>query len=451
MPSILFVDDEATVRQNYDLLLRHHGFAVTLCASVDEALAALERSQFDLIVTDMRMAPKSGMDLLRVVRSIAPAISVIVMTGHAEVANAIEAMKLGAVDYITKDTDHREIVITIQKAIETVQLREEIGRLREELHGQFSAEKIVGNSRAITQVLATVRRVAPTDSRVLITGESGTGKELVAETIHANSGRANFPFIAINCGAIPKDLQESELFGHVRGAFTGADRDRKGLLESATHGTVFLDEVGEMAMTTQVKLLRFLETAEFFQVGSSQSRKTDVRILAATNRNLEELVTQKLFRVDLLYRLKVVVIHLPALRERREDIPKLGMALLKQLNPRTHTSITSISKEAEQALMEYQWPGNVRELKNVLERAMIFSDTNVIELESLPEELFQTQYRSTPETTRSIDEVQPLDEVEKAHILKTLQKLNGNKLLTAQQLNIATTTLYRKLRRYGIE
>ncbi len=451
MPTILFVDDESTVRQNYDLLLRHNGFAVTLCASVDEALAALQVSSFDLIITDMRMSPKSGLDLLRVVKAQGLQTGVIVLTGHAEVQNAIEAMKLGAIDYITKETDHREILLTVQKAMDTALLREEIGRLRKELHGEFTSEKIIGSSRAIQEVLETVRRVAPTDSRVLITGESGSGKELVSETIHNNSPRHDFPFIAINCGAIPKDLQESELFGHVRGAFTGADRDRKGLLEAASRGTVFLDEVGEMSAATQVKLLRFLESGEYFPVGSSVARKADVRILAATNRKLEELVAQKLFREDLLYRLKVVVIHVPALRDRTEDIAQLSVHLIRQLNPRTHTSISSLTNEAEQALMEYRWPGNVRELKNVLERALIFADKDVIDIESLPEEIFQSKLNTTPTDAASADGVLPLEEVEKAHILQTLKHLGGNKLLTAQQLNIATTTLYRKLRQYGIE
>lgn len=450
MPRILFVDDEATVRQNYDLLLRHNGFEVTLCSTVDEALTALAVSSFDLIITDMRMSPKSGLDLLRAVKSMDLHTEVIVLTGHAEVQNAIEAMKLGALDYITKDTDHREILLTIQKAAETISLREEVGRLRKELRGDFAAEKIIGSSRAIKDILETVRRVAPTDSRVLITGESGSGKELVAESIHHNSRRREAPFIAINCGAIAKDLQESELFGHVRGAFTGADRDRKGLLESASSGTVFLDEVGEMSPTTQVKLLRFLESGEYFPVGSSSSRKVDVRILAATNRNLEELVAAKLFREDLLYRLKVVVIHLPSLRERVEDIPKLCAYLIADLNPRTHTTIHSVSKHAMEALMEYRWPGNVRELKNVLERAMIFSKHDVIELEALPEEIFQRKQK-LGEVGRSATDVIPLDEIEKTHILQTLQRNGGNKLMTAQQLNIATTTLYRKLRQYGIE
>jgi DNA-binding NtrC family response regulator len=451
MPSILFVDDEPTVRQNYELLLTHSDYEVKLCSTVDEALSELAQSSFDLIITDMRMGQKSGLDLLRSARTLAPETSVIVLTGHAEVQNAIEAMKLGAQDYITKDTDYKEILLIVQKALDTKLLKDEVGRLRKRLQSDFSADKIIGTSKLIAHILATVKRVAATDSRVLITGESGTGKELIAETIHTNGPRRDYPFIAINCGAIPKDLQESELFGHVRGAFTGADRDRKGLLESAHRGTVFLDEIGDMSLETQVKLLRLLESGEFYPVGSSTARKVDIRVIAATNKDLEAAIANGLFREDLFYRLKVVVIHLPPLRERKEDIPLLAIYLLTQLNLKTHTNICGLSPEAEEVLMEYDWPGNVRELKNVLERALIFTDTDQIDVEALPEELFRKPSRGKTQRGASESSTRSLDDVEKAHILETLRRLGGNKLLTAQQLDIATTTLYRKLKQYGIE
>jgi DNA-binding NtrC family response regulator len=448
MISILFVDDEQAVRENFDILLKHHGYHVELSENVAKALSLLKNNEFDLIITDMRMAPQTGLDLLRSAKSIAPNTGIIVLTGHGEIQNAIEAMKLGALDYITKETDYKEILLTIEKALEKKLLKEEIRELRSKLRSEFSTTQIIGESEAIKKIIETVKRVAPTDSRVLITGESGTGKELVAQTIHQNSTRQDNPFIAFNCGAIPKDLQESELFGHVRGAFTGAEKDRKGLFESANKGTVFLDEIAEMSVETQVKLLRFLENGEIFLVGSSIPRRVDVRIISATNRNLEELVEQGKFRSDLYYRLKVVSVHLQALRERREDIPILAHYLLSELNPKVHTSVKSFSPEVLQVLSEYSWHGNVRELKNVIERALIFSEGDQITLESLPEELFQPLHL---ENHTSQNGVLLLDEVEKNHIVEVLEKSNGNKLLTAQRLGIATTTLYRKLRQYGIE
>lgn len=452
MISILFVDDESTVRENFDILLGHHGYHVELAESVAKALSLLKNSEFDLIITDMRMAPQTGLDLLRAAKSISPGTGVVVLTGHGEIQNAIEAMKLGALDYITKETDYKEILLTIEKAVEKKLLKEEIRELRNKLRSEFSTSQIIGESDVIKKIIETVKRVAPTDSRVLITGESGTGKELVAQTIHQNSTRQDAPFIAFNCGAIPKDLQESELFGHVKGAFTGAEKDRKGLFESAQKGTVFLDEIAEMSIETQVKLLRFLENGEFFSVGSSIPRKVDVRIISATNRNLEELIEQGSFRSDLYYRLKVVSIHLPALRDRKEDIPLLAQYLLRELNPKVHTSVKSLSPEVLEVLSEYSWHGNVRELKNVIERALIFSDGDRITLESLPEELFkQLPPSSSEKKPNSSNGVLPLDEVEKNHIIDVLQKYGGNKLLTAQRLGIATTTLYRKLRQYGIE
>ena len=448
MASILFADDELSARENYQTILEHFGHSVTLATSVREAVHAIGKNgPFDLILTDMRMGSESGLDLLREARNLAPETEVIVLTGHAELENAIEAMKLGAADYLTKESDYKEIMLVVEKAIEKRSLKREIVRLRERVQQEYSYHRIVGESPATVQLHVLLQRVAPTNSRVLITGESGTGKELVAETLHTNSARKNGPFITINCGAIPRDLQESELFGYVRGAFTGADRDKTGLLESANGGTVFLDEVGEMSSETQVKLLRFLEKGEIVQVGSVKTRIIEVRTIAATNRDLAEAVREHNFREDLYYRLKVISIHLSPLRERQEDIPLLAAALLGELAPKVGSRVKKISPQAIEALKEYRWPGNVRELKNVIERALIFADGERIELEHLPEELFA---RPTI-TPRSNSEIAPLDEMEKNYILEILERNGGNKLLTAKQLNIATTTLYRKLRMYGIE
>lgn len=447
MASILFVDDELPARENYRTILEHYGHEVVLSSNVAEALESLKgQPGFDLVITDMRMGAKSGLDLLRESRTIAPETEVIVLTGHAELENAVEAMKLGASDYLTKDTDYKEIMLVVEKALEKQALKQEIERLRRRVGNEFSFRKIVGETGAIEQLRETLRRVAPTDSRVLITGESGTGKELVAETLHTNSLRKDAPFIAINCGAIPHDLQESELFGYVRGAFTGAVRDKIGLLESADRGTVFLDEIGEMTPESQVKLLRFLEKGEIAPVGSVKTKTINVRVVAATNRDLETAVKEHAFREDLYYRLKVVSVHVPPLRERKSDIPLLTEALLSELVQKVGSKANRFSSEAMQALIEYNWPGNVRELKNVIERALIFTDGAQIDIENLPEEIFS---KSVSAPTNS--DVVPLDQIEKNYILELLERNGGNKLLTAKQLNIASTTLYRKLRQYGIE
>ncbi len=450
MSLILLVDDEAAARSNYKTILEHYGHDVLLASGVEDAMSAISENQgIDLIITDMRMGSKSGLDMLREARRLTPDSEVIVLTAHAEIENAVEAMKLGAADYLTKDTDYKEIVLVVEKSLEKRALKREIDRLRKQTREEYAFGRIVGKSPAIAQLHEVLRRVAPTDARVLITGESGTGKELVAEMLHANSPRRNGSFIAINCGAVPRDLQESELFGYVRGAFTGANRDKKGLLESADRGTVFLDEVGEMSPETQVKLLRFFEKGEILPVGSSRARSVNVRVIAATNRDLAEAIRDHSFREDLYYRLKVVAIHLSPLRERKEDIPLLAQALLAELAPKIGSKVHTISPHALEALVDYDWPGNVRELKNVIERALIFADDGTLELEHLPEELFKRP--AALSTNREPREIAPLDEIEKKYILEVLERNGGNKLLTAKQLNIATTTLYRKLRMYGIE
>ena len=450
MQTILLVDDEASARQNYSTILTHYGYGVMIASSVPDALEKLQLDKpIDLILTDMRMGAQSGLDLLRDARRMIPDLDIIVLTGHAEMANAIEAMKLGAADYLTKDADYQEVILTIQKTLEKRALKNEIARLREQVQGQYSFRKITAQSRVMREVLQILERVAPSETRVLLTGETGTGKELVAETIHLNSPRRNGPFVAINCGAIPNELQESELFGHVRGAFTGATRDKKGLLETADGGTVFLDEIGEMTPESQVKLLRFLENGELTPVGSTERKKVNARVIAATNRDLAEAIRGHVFREDLYYRLKVVSIHLPPLRERKEDIPALATALLEDLRTRVQHTVRTISQEAMDALLAYGWPGNVRELRNAIERALIFTKSDTIQIEDLPEELFRMPPANG--TVPATNGTSSLDQMEKDYILQILAKNGGNKLQTARQLNIATTTLYRKLRMYGIE
>jgi DNA-binding NtrC family response regulator len=452
MPTILFVDDEAIARQNYSTILEHGGYTVVLAKDFDEAVASHRAGEsFDLVLTDMRMNHGSGLDLLRIARTIEPQPDVMILTGHAEIPNVIEAMKLGAVDYVTKETDYKEILISIEKVIEKRVLRKEVQRLRTKLRAQYSFDRIIGESAATKALIRTLARVAPTDSRVLITGESGTGKELVAETIHMESTRKDAPFIAINCGAIAANLQESELFGFVRGAFTGADRDKTGLLEAAHGGTIFLDEIGDMSLETQVKLLRVLESGEVLPVGSTTARKINVRVLAATNRDLMEGIRQKTFREDLYYRLHVVTIAISPLRDRPADILPIAASIIEALNPKMQKRVHSISTEAQEALLEYNWPGNVRELRNVIERALIFADGEELSIEDLPEELFRGSAPDTASVDTTGPAIVPLDEVERRHILDTLARLHGNKFLTAKHLRIAATTLYRKLKQYGID
>jgi DNA-binding NtrC family response regulator len=447
MATILFVDDEDSARQNYKLILEHYGHSVLLAEGVRSAEQILLDGGVDLLITDMRMGAESGLEMLRASKRISPETEVIVLTGHAELHNAVDAMKLGASDYLTKDIDYKEILMTVDKALDRKSLVREISRLRSQLQYSFSLESIIGSSETIEKLKSQVRRVAPTDSRVLITGESGTGKELVAQSIHANSPRSNRPFIAINCGAIPKELQESELFGYTKGAFTGADKDKQGLLGAAHGGTVFLDEIGDTSLETQVKLLRFLEQGEIQPVGSTSPTKVDVRILSATNKNLSIEVEEKRFREDLYYRLKVVTLSLSPLRERAEDVAAISQSLLHEISKKTHKPKISLSRETLEALTAYNWPGNVRELKSVLERAAIFCEGDKIELEHLPEELF----KQPSSESKAQNGILPLDQVEKLHIIEVLDKMGGNKLATAQHLNIATTTLYRKLRQYGID
>jgi DNA-binding NtrC family response regulator len=446
MAIILFVDDEDSARQNYKLILEHYGHTVLLAEGVQSAELQLKAGVIDLLITDMRMGDESGLDMLRAAKRVSPETEVIVLTGHAELQNAVDAMKLGASDYLTKDTEYKEILLTVDKALDRKALIGEISRLRSQLKQTFSLATIVGASGAIEKVKDLIKRVAPSDSRVLITGESGTGKELVAQTIHTNSERSNRPFIAINCGAIPRDLQESELFGYVKGAFTGAAKDKQGLLAAADGGTVFLDEIGDTTPETQVKLLRFLEQGELQPIGATSPTKVDVRVLAATNKNLVEEIEQKRFREDLYYRLKVVSIFLPPLRERKDDIDAISRSLLVGIGKKTHKPILRLSQASLDVLVGYDWPGNIRELKNILERAAIFSDGPTIELEHLPEELFRLNQQQESDGC-----ILSLNEVEKRYILEVLEKMGGNKLATAQHLNIATTTLYRKLRQYGIE
>ena len=449
MTDILLVDDEKSVSSTISMFLKKEGYRVEESSSGKEAVEKLKTKFFDLVITDLKMKPIDGLQVLRETKNINPLTEVILMTGFGTVESGVEAMRLGAYDYIQKPFDKEEFVILVGKALERKQLLTEVEHLQEELKEKYRFENIVGNSNEMMDVFSMALKVAPTDSTVLISGESGTGKELVARAVHINSRRKNRSFITINCGALPENLQESELFGHVRGAFTGAIRDKRGLFQEANGGTLFLDEVGETAPSTQVKILRFLQDGEIRRVGENDPIYVDVRLLAATNQDLEKAIEEGRFREDLYYRLNVIPIHMPPLRKRRDDIPLLINYFLEKNVTQKKKKIDQVSQDAMKILTGYHWPGNVRELENVLERAVILTNRNVILPEDLPVSIRETQ-SAGQESDEDIGE-KTLEDLEKHYILKALEKYGWNQKKVSDVLGISTTTLWRKLKSYGIE
>ncbi|MBN1782497.1 sigma-54-dependent Fis family transcriptional regulator [bacterium] len=451
MAEILLVDDEKSVRTTLSLMLKRSGYQVEEAVNGEEALKMIKAHFYDLVVTDLKMEPVDGMEVLRQVKAANKTTEIVVMTAYSTVESGVEAMKLGAYDYIQKPFDKDEFLILIKKALERKDLISEVEHLQNELREKYRFENIVGNSNAMMEVLSMVSKVAKTDSTVLITGQSGTGKELIAKATHLNSRRKNRAFITINCGALPENLQESELFGHVRGAFTGAIKDKRGLFQEASGGTLFLDEIGETALSTQVKLLRFLQDGEIRRVGENEPVYVDVRLIAATNKDLKKQIEEGKFREDLYYRLNVIPIDLPAVSERRDDIPLLAAHFLKIYAERTKKNNPLISPDAMKYLMDYDWPGNVRELENVIERAMILAPKNVIQPDDLPAALLECERKPVTETQTLPGGDQTLEELEKQHILMTLEKYDWNQKKASDILGISTTTLWRKLKLYGIE
>jgi len=448
---ILVVDDEMGILNTLEILLRREGFAVTTAASGREALERLEESLPDVVLTDIRMPGLTGLDLLARVREMDPEIAVILMTAQASLQSAMQAVNQGAFYYLQKPFANDELLGLLRRATESRQLKAENKALKKEIQRRDhrAGNRPVGVARSFVEVLELAETVAPTDSTVLLSGESGTGKEVVARYIHSLSERAGRLFLSINCGALPESLLESELFGHVKGSFTGAVRDKKGLLEAAAGGTLFLDEVGEMTPATQVKLLRALQEREVIPVGSTQPVPVDARIIAATNRELEEEIRKGEFRSDLYYRLNVIALHLPPLRERKDDIPLLAGHFLRALGERAPEATPEITEEAMEVLKRYDWPGNVRELENALERAAVVARGAPIDARHLPDRV-----REAP-TPRVVSEAPPtnptMELVERAYIAWVLQAEGGNKTRAAEVLGIDPSTLYRKLNRYGIE
>ncbi len=389
METILIVDDEKNYLLVLEALLVDAGYEIITCDSASQALEVTSSHDLDLVITDMRMPGVDGMEFLAQLQGRQPELPVIMMTAYATVEKAVEAMKRGAFDYITKPFKNEELILTIRKAIEMHRLKQENRLLSQELQGRFKFDNIVGKSKVMRQVYAIIEKVAQTRASVLVTGESGTGKELIARAIHFNSTRRDKPFISVNCSALPETLLESELFGHERGAFTGAITRRKGRFELAHNGTLFLDEVGDMSAALQVKLLRVLQEMKFERVGGTTTLQVDARLVAASNRNLRREVEIGRFRQDLYYRLKVVHIELPPLRDRRDDIPLLVHHFLKKVAQANGLPAKGVSHEALKYLYQYDWIGNVRELENVIERAVILCDGDEIRPQDLPEELFQ--------------------------------------------------------------
>lgn len=445
MKNVLVVEDEELMRSILRKLLEDEQYKVFTADSAERALEIFTSEEIDLTLTDIRMAEMDGLELLDQLKSIENEALVIIMTAYSSVDSAIAALRKGAYDYVTKPFVNEDLLQTVRNALRQRELFRENRNLRRELDRHYSFSEIIGTSAALQEVFRLVEKVAATNASILIQGESGTGKELIARAIHHHSLRASKPFVAINCGALPENLLESELFGYTKGAFTDAKTDKKGLFRSAEGGTIFLDEISEMPTSLQVKLLRALQEHEVTPVGSSVPIKFDARIVAATNRNLEEEVANGSFREDLFYRLNVIEIYLPPLRERREDIPLLVKHFVTKYAREHNSPEKSLTKTAQNALVNYHWQGNVRELQNAIERAFILSGDE-IDLEDLPPKIQNTQQGFEP---RDPEGLRPtLEEVERRYVMEIMNSTNQDKTLTAEILGIDLSTLYRKLKRY---
>jgi DNA-binding NtrC family response regulator len=444
---ILVVDDEQSMTQFMGIVLRKEGYQVTTVNNGREALEKVRLESPDVVITDLKMPGMDGIQLLQGVKKHDPGIPVVIMTAYASQQSAIDAVNMGAFQYLIKNAKNDEIKLIVRNALEMRKVKVENQYLKRELKKGHDEKVIIGSSDEMSRVFKMVEKVASSEATIMIQGESGTGKELIAREIHYRSGRSQGPFVSINCGAIPRDLLESNLFGHVKGSFTGAVRDSAGLFQVAEGGTFFLDEVGEMPLATQVKLLRALQEREIIPVGGTQPIKVDCRLVAATNADLEKEIAEGRFRADLFYRLNVIPIKLPALRMRRDDIPLLVDYFLKRHAQNNPAKL--VSKEAMELLMKYGWPGNVRELENVMERALILDEGGVIGPEDLEDKI---RFGQSHRGSLVIDSpTLTLEELEKEYILKVLNHTRWQKKRASEVLGINASTLYRKLVAYGVE
>jgi len=444
---IVAIDDEETMLRILKRSLEPEGYSVETYLNAEEALKRLESGSVDVLITDLMMPGIDGLNVIERTRAIDKDIVIIVITAYSSVESAVRAIRAGAYDFIPKPFDPEHLLIILRRAIEARNLRIENIGLKKRLDG--TDREIIGNSQAIRYVLSMIEKVRNTDGTVLLIGESGVGKELIARAIHSKSKRSDYPFIPINCGALPDELLESELFGYEKGAFTGAINRKIGLFEAADKGTVFLDEVSSISPMMQIKLLRFLQERTFMRLGGKETISVDVRVIAATNEDLRESVEKGIFRKDLYYRLNVIPIEVPPLRERRDDIPLLIRHFIKRFSTRMERDVT-ISKEAEDVLLRYKWDGNVRELENVIERAITITEDDIIGLDDLPSEVFNNKEGHVDKTSIYPKEL-TLSEVERLHIENVLRATGGNKSRAARRLGIDYSTLLRKLKSMGID
>jgi DNA-binding NtrC family response regulator len=442
---ILLIDDEEKLRSLLSRIISLEGFTVIEAGTLKAGLKLMEKENPMVVLCDVKLPDGNGVDFVSVIKPLYPTVEVILLTAYGNISDGVQAMKNGAFDYITKGDDNDKIVPLLNRALEKVMLQKRIEKLEEQVGKRYGFDSILGSSPVIKEAIAFAKKVAPTNASVLLLGETGTGKEVFAQAIHNGSVRVGKPFMALNCSAFGKELLESEIFGHKAGAFTGALKDKRGLIEEANGGTLFLDEIGDMHIDLQAKLLRVLETGEFIKVGDTKSTKVDVRIIAATNHNLQDEVNTGRFREDLFYRINVFTIVLPALRDRKKDIPELADSFLKTFTQKTNKRINGMSKDFISHLQNHQWKGNIRELKNVIERATILVEGAQLTSDSLPIEL-----QINDAQQQSGMSAFELSSVEKLHIQRVLNHTKGNKTEAARLLNIGLTTLYRKLEEYKI-
>ena len=445
--TILIIDDEEKLRGALARILELEGYKLFQAGDAKKGYQVLEQqSELNLVITDVRLPGENGLQVLEHIKKLYPNCEVIVVTAYGTIQDGVRAMKLGAFDYVTKGDGDDQILVTVERAVEKSMMQRRIFDLEKKLKTRYSFDKILGLSREIKESILIAEKVAPADSTVLLEGETGTGKELFAQSIHNASARKNKQFVAVNCSAFPKDLLESELFGYKKGAFTGANADKKGLFEEANEGTLFLDEIGEMNIDLQAKLLRVLEDQTFTKIGDTRQIVVNVRILAATNLDLLKEVQNEKFRADLYYRLSVFKIRLPALRERIEDVEEMALYFIRFYSHKTNKQVSGMDPAFLSKLKSYDWPGNTRELKNIIERTVILTDHEILTSDLLPYEMF-----IPPKSESTGDFDGSMEELEKIHIRKILTLAKGNKTRAAERLGIGIPTLYRKLKKYGLE
>ena len=447
MSKILVVDDEVQIRTLLSRMLELEGYEVGQAGDCRTALKQLEFQSPDVVLCDVFLPDGNGVDLVASIKKTAPNVEIILLTAHGNIPDGVQAIKNGAFDYITKGDDNNKIIPLVSRAVEKARMNVRLEKLEKKVGHTYSFDSVLGDSKALKDAVSLARKVSGTDVPVLLTGETGTGKEVFAQAIHYNSKRAKQNFVAVNCSSFSKELLESEMFGHKAGSFTGALKDKKGLFEEADNGTIFLDEIGEMAFELQAKLLRILETGEYIKIGDTKPTRVNVRVVAATNRNLPEEITAGRFREDLFYRLSVFQIHLPPLRERAADVRILAKAFVKDFSVRLARPVTEITPAFLEALEQQPWKGNIRELRNVIERSLIVCESERLDVADLPLDIQNTHYEQSDETTPGSFE---LSAMECRHIARVLEYTKGNKTEAARLLKIGLTTLYRKIEEYGI-